>query len=71
LGNYIISFSIFSHADMLLINPAKTGMTQGDYLYLNYLEKYRRAMVRGISWRIRKLSERLQSKNKPNPKPSH
>lgn len=56
---------------MLLINPAKTGITKGDYLYLNYLEKYRRAMVRGISWRIRKLSERLQSKNKPNPKPSH
>jgi FkbM family methyltransferase len=71
LGFYSISFSIFSHADMLLINPAKTGMTKGDYLYLNYFAKYRRAVVRGISWRIRKLRERLQSKGQPNPKPSH
>jgi FkbM family methyltransferase len=54
LGFYYISFSIFSHANVLFINQ-NTGISKLDYLYLNYVDKYWRALIRGISWRLRKL----------------
>lgn len=58
LGFYCIVFSFFSHADVLLINAETSGISYGEYFYLNYVDKYLRGIHRGIGWRWQALTQR-------------